>query len=129
MSIYRRDEVDGEWEPVFWGTSGNAADELEQGFHERAMKPIAWTAIPFKNFPIEGIFGLSKDPLTEIDAAYFAVLDGEELLLIDNTWFGWPDPPRWGLASRPSDRHDLLWKHWGHFPDLPAEWNVPSLEF
>jgi hypothetical protein len=83
----------------------------------------------FESFPVEGIFGLSKGSLTKIDAAYFAVLDGEELLLIDNTWFGWPDPPRWGLASLPADRHELEWKHWGHFPDLPAEWKIPSLEF
>ncbi|MET0310082.1 MAG: hypothetical protein ABW023_15355 [Sphingomonas sp.] len=125
MSIYRRDEILPEWEPVPWPRGGKAADRQEQGFHERAQLPIHWQPIPWKAFPSDGVFGLRKEPLMSLDAAYFASLGAEDLLLIDNTWFDWPDPPRWGLVSRLQGRSDLPWDHWGHFPDLPSAWIVP----
>jgi hypothetical protein len=53
-------------------------------------------------------------------------MDGEDLLLIRNIWFGFPDPPEWGLASRPTGMSDADWKHWGHFPDIPEAWVLPS---
>jgi len=126
VSIYRRDEVDPEWEPVPWGASKAVAAAQERGFHARAGKTLAWTAIPFAAFPSDGFLGHSRDWFTKIDAAFHAVADGEDWLLIDNTWFGWPDPPQWGLVTRPVGRQDLSWHHWGHFPALPEAWRVPS---
>ncbi|HTN14787.1 MAG TPA: hypothetical protein VL094_08270 [Sphingomonadaceae bacterium] len=127
MSIYRRDEIFPEWEPVPWSLADEEADRQEQGFHARARSSINWYPIPFENYPDAGIFAHSKEWLTKIDASYFATFDGEELLLIDNTWFGFPDPPRWGLVSRPEGEQTSQWSHWGHFPDLPATWNVMPL--
>jgi len=126
MSTYHRDELLPEWEPVPWDMANDAANEQERGFHERASKLITWTAIPFKNFPDSGLFNEPKDWLMKIDAAHYATCDGEDLLLIDNTWFGWPDPPRWGLVSRLSGKNDLQWTHWGHFSNLPLQWQVPE---
>ena len=124
MSIYRRDEKLPEWEPVPWSSKGLKADEQEAGFHVRAITQIKWSLIPFRKFPEEGVFGFNKEWLIERDDAFFATIGGEDLLLIDNTWFGWPDPPRWGLATRPSGRNELAWSHWGHFADLPQQWKV-----
>ena len=126
MAIYKRDEVLPDWEPSPWPMVTDAAEAQELGFHKRAQMPIGWEPIPWKSFPEQGIFGHAKDWLSSVDAAYFASFGGEDLLLIDNTWFGWPDPPRWGLASRPCGRHDRQWDRWGHFPDLPAAWHVPT---
>jgi hypothetical protein len=57
---------------------------------------------------------------------FVASHDGEDLLLIRNIWFGFPDPPEWGLASRPNGRNDVKWMQWGYFADLPSRWIVPA---
>ncbi|MBO9498229.1 MAG: hypothetical protein J7496_07170 [Novosphingobium sp.] len=123
MSIYRRDEILPEWEPVPWELQGEAADDQERGFHERALRSISWTPINWSDFPSEGIFGKTRDQLSAIDGAFFAFADGEELFLIDNIWNGWPDPPRWGLISR-SPEQAAGWIHWGHFEDIPKAWTA-----
>ena len=122
MTIYQRDEILPEWEPAPWPMDAHAADKQEQGFHRRSQMPIDWQSIPWKAFPTEGIFGHSKEWLSDVDAAFFATFEGEDLLLIDNTWFGWPDPPRWGLASRPHGHANMQWERWGYFPELPPAW-------
>jgi hypothetical protein len=126
MSIYRRDEIDPEWEPAPWPMDASAADEQEQGFHLRALKSINWQPIPWTSFPLEGLFGHTTDWFSSIDAAFYAKHDGEDLILIDNVWNGWPDPPRWGLASRPSGQNGQPWSRWGHFQEIPSAWVVPS---
>jgi hypothetical protein len=126
MNIYRRDDILPEWEPAPWPMRASKANEQERGFHALAQLPIQWIPIPWKTFPDDGIFGHGKDWLSSVDAAFYATFDDEDLLLIDNTWSGWPDPPRWGLASRPHGQNDLEWNRWGHFPDLPVAWSVPA---
>lgn len=125
MSIYRRDEVAPEWEPMPRDLSGEAADTQEQGFHRRAMKPIAWHEVPRKAFPPKGIFGHARDWFISAEVDFFASFDGEDLLLLRSTWHGFPDPPEWGLASRQCGRVDVPWTMWGRFPDLPVGWSVP----
>lgn len=127
MSIYRRDEISPEWEPAPWLMDGHAADQQELGFHARAQLAIRWTPIPWTAFPAEGIFGHASDWLSSANAAFFATVGEEDFLLIDNIWSGWPDPPRWGLASRAKGQNHLSWERWGHFPDLPAAWHVPAI--
>jgi hypothetical protein len=126
MSIYKRDDVFPQWEPVPWTSKGKAADEQERGFHQRALKPLLWEKIPWDQFPDSGIFGHQKAWLLEKDIQHFATFDGEDLFLIDNNWFGFPDPPRWGLVSRPVRQPEIAWQHWGHFPDLPDAWQFPG---
>lgn len=125
MSIYCRDDVNPEWEPDPWDLSGEQVDLQEQGFHERAQKPLVWTRIDFSNFPKTGIFGRDRDWFVAADVNYFTVFDGEDLILIRKVWFGFPDPPEWGLASRSSGHTALDWKMWGYFPKLPVAWVVP----
>jgi len=62
------------------------------------------------------------------DPFHFPVttFDDEDLILIRNAWFGFPDPPEWGLASRPTVNAEAKWKMWGHFRDLPAAWLIPD---
>ncbi|MGB3847302.1 MAG: hypothetical protein WA940_15630 [Sphingopyxis sp.] len=126
MTIYRRDEVSPEWEPAPWPMDADASDLQEQGFHDRAQLAIQWSPIPWNAFPEDGIFGHPKDWLLSVDAAFFATVGEEDLLLIDNTWSGWPDPPRWGLASRAKGQNNQPWDRWGHFPHLPSASHVPT---
>ena len=127
MSIYNRDEVFPEWEPIPWSLVRDAADEQERGFHHRSLKVIDWQAVPYKSFPHEGILGHKRDWFAEHEIDFYASLGGEDFVLIRNPWHGFPDPPEWGLASRPAGRRDLKWDWWGHFPNLPSAWSVPGI--
>ncbi|MEP2102487.1 MAG: hypothetical protein ABJP02_00275 [Parasphingorhabdus sp.] len=122
MAIYKRDAVLPDWEPMPWTMASKDADKQEQGFHERAMKPTVWQKIRWNRVPEGGIFGHSADLLRSKDVSWFTSFEEEDYILIDNTWFGFPDPPRWGLASRRSGQDTLPWQHWGHFPDVPLAW-------
>ncbi|WP_034158791.1 hypothetical protein [Sphingomonas sp. ERG5] len=125
MAIYRRDAIAPEWEPAPWPMAADAADAQERGFHRRATTPIVWQRLPWKTFPPEGIFGEQEDWFRAADVEFFASFGGEDLLLIQNCWFGWPDPPEWGLASRPGGE-GVDWARWGHFRDLPTSWEMPN---
>src|SRR5437763_1679289 len=57
---------------------------------------------------------------------YVTTINNEDLILVRNTWFGFPDPPQWGLASHPVGDAEAIWEMWGHFPDLRAAWLVPD---
>lgn len=126
MSIYRRDDVVREWEPNPWDMQGTAVHNQELGFHERAIKPISWMRVSWNEFPVSGIFGHDHDWFISNDIAFYATLDAEDLVLIQNTWHGFTDPPEWGLASRRAGEIDVRWSHRGHFPDLPNIW-MPEL--
>jgi len=123
---YDPNEITPEWEPAAWPISQSMADVQKAGFDQRSMISIDWSSIDFKNFPKDGVFGETKDWLMSVDAAFYANSSDEKLLLIDNTYFGWPDPPRWGLLSRLAGEAGSKWVHWGHFPDLPATWTIPN---
>lgn len=126
MSLYRRDPVLPEWEPMPWDLAGEAVDEQERGFHARALKPISWTKVPWNDFPPGGLFGHSREYFVSNDVEFFASFEGEDLLLLQHVWNGFPDPPEWGLVSRPSGEHAAPWQGWGHVPDLPTAWTVPT---
>lgn len=126
MSIYKRDEVDPEWEPIPWNARGPQVDEQEKGFHERALKPLVWNKVDWKNFPEGAIFGRDRDWFVSHDIEFVTTFDDEDLILVRHTWFGFPDPPEWALGSRPAENTQARWTMWGHFPDLPSAWNVPQ---
>lgn len=126
MSIYKRDEVDPEWEPIPWDASGPQVDEQEKGLHERALKPLVWKTFDWINFPENGIFGRDRDWFVSHDIAFVATFGYEDFILVRNTWFGFPDPPEWALGSRPAENTQTRWTMWGHFPDLPSAWSVPK---
>ena len=125
MSIYGRDEIDPEWEPAPWPMDPDAAAKQELGFHARAQIAIDWQPIPWDPFPEDGLLGHTREWFSSADVSFYAVHDGEDLILIDNVWSGFPDPPRWGLATRPSGHEHKSWTRWGHFRDIPQAWRVP----
>lgn len=124
MGIYKRDDVNPEWEPIPWDAEGPEVDEQDRGFRERARKPLVWTKLDWNNFPHGGIFGRDRGWFVGHDIEYVTTFDGEDLILIRNPWSGFPDPPEWGLASRPAGDMEAAWQMWGHFPDLPAAWQL-----
>lgn len=126
LNIYKRDDVFPEWEPTPWDLKGVQADLQEAGFHRRAQNPLAWVKIAWGSFPVEGIFGRDRAWFANNEIEYCTTFEGEDYLLIRNTWHGFPDPPEWGLASRPSGQTNDEWQKWGHFPTLPPAWSVPD---
>ena len=126
MTRYKQDPVFPEWEPIPWHEVGSQREEQERGFQKRALKPVAWKKVNWTAFPEAGIFGQTKDWFSRHEIAYVATFDAEDLVLIQNAFFGFPDPPEWGLASRPARNAAATWEMWGHFPELPAAWQVPD---
>jgi len=122
----RLNAVDPAWEPIPWDAPEETVESMYEGYAERSGRAINWRTVPLLDFPEEGLFDQDRQWFIDHEIAFFVSSEGEDLLLIDNIWFGWPDPPRWGLASRPSGRPDLTWRMWGHFPDLPPTWTLPK---
>lgn len=118
----RRDPIFPHWGPVPWDAKGPEVAEQERGFQERARKPLVWTKVDWNNFPPDGVLGKGRDWFIDNDIEHVTTFDGEDLILIRNSWSGFPDPPEWGLASRPAGDEQAKWQPWGHFPDLPAAW-------
>lgn len=87
-----------------------------------------WSKLDHSSFPPEGMFGADKSWFADHDVAYVARSDSEELILIHNVWFGFPDPPEWGLAVRSTRVAGAAWTHLGHFSYLPEHWAVPGEE-
>jgi hypothetical protein len=54
---------------------------------------------------------------------YVAEFDGKKWFLFDRDWFGWPDPPEWGLASYGAGEG---WRFFDDFDVLPDNWTVPK---
>lgn len=125
MSIVSGILYGSNWEPIPWSAGWIESHRQNKGFRARAQKPIKWTRLWPYNFPDETLFGHSKDWFLSHNAEFFAVEDNEELLLTQNIWFGWPDPPEWGLMSRLAGEEGNVWKYWGHFVDIPKMWKVP----
>ncbi|WP_270728557.1 hypothetical protein [Shimia sp. Alg240-R146] len=119
-------EVLPDWEPVPWPMEVKAAEKQKKGFLKRAERAIRWNPVLWESFPAEGIFGKKRAWFQSHDIAYVASLEDEYLILMDNVYFGWPDPPRWGLASRSKAQSYDDWSHWGHFPDIPEAWELPK---
>jgi hypothetical protein len=114
------------WEPVPWDAAEDVELRQRAGFNARAAMGIVWTAVPRDNFPAEGLFGKSREGFIENDVQYYAATESEWLLLAENIWHGFPDPPRWCLISRPAGGASGAWEGWGCFDPLPGAWGVPG---
>lgn len=121
-----RSAFDPSWEPVQWDLSFVASIKQKQGYRKRSNIPIQWCQVPYGDFPKEGLIGKQREWFMSNDVAYIAKHADEELILIRNTWHGFPDPPEWGLASRVTGEKEAKWMNWGHFPDLPSRWIFPG---
>ncbi|MCW4460299.1 hypothetical protein OK349_01150 [Sphingomonas sp. BT-65] len=118
----RMNSASNSWEADPWDASDILADAQLAGFQERATKPIEWASIRKAG---SSVFGIERQKLTSGDVEFYATHDGEDLLLMQLAWHGFPDPPEWRLASRPSGS-DGPWESWGYFDDLPGHWRIPS---
>lgn len=121
----RMNSADNDWEAVPWDASNDIADAQLKGFRERFAKPIQWQAI--QSIAASGkLFGLEKQWFISRDVGFFAEHDGEQLLLIQLSWHGFPDPPEWGLVSRTTGNGTGQWSEWGYFANLPPCWSIPQ---
>jgi len=118
-------EIFPDWEPTSWPMEAKAAERQKFGFIERSKRSILWKNVPWKCFPAEGLFGKDEDWFRSHDVGYIALLEHECLILIQNLYFGFPDPPEWGLASRSNLKGSEKWTHWGYFKTLPKAWMFP----
>jgi hypothetical protein len=128
MSVSRRlsrkermNSVAPEWEPSPWDSGEIEAEKQQAGYDLRTDWPIVWTAIWLPDLS-DGLFGQPRDWFARNDVSWHAQYAGEDLVLSENAWSGWPDAPRYGFASRESSRGDLPWKPWGCFDTLPEKW-------
>jgi hypothetical protein len=111
------------WEADPWHASGAVAEAQLAGFRARAAKPIEWEPIRSAG---PTVFGVSVREWIGRDVEYYTTHDGEDLLLMRLGWHGFPDPPEWRLATRPSGNLEGPWAMWGYFADLPQAWIVPA---
>lgn len=113
------------WEPHPWDLNAPAAGLQRQGFEARAGVLVDWQRIAYDDLLPAGLFGLTRDELISADAVCHATLQGEHWLLIQLVWHGFPDPPEWGLWTRPQDAADVPWQPWGFFDPAPPAWRLP----
>jgi hypothetical protein len=111
------------WEADPWDASEEIANAQLAGFTERAAMPIIWTSIRGTATPI---FGIDQQKLVCADVEYYARHHGEDMLLMQFIWHGFPDPPEWGLATRSSEQLGGPWDRWGYFATLPNAWKIPE---
>lgn len=118
----RMNSASNAWEADPWDASDLIADAQLAGFRERAAKPVDWMSIRNAD---PSVFGVERDKLVAGDVEFYATQDGEDMLLMQLAWHGFPDPPEWRLATRPSASNGS-WVSWGYFDDLPDRWRLPS---
>jgi len=122
----RMNSASNNWEAMPWDASDDIAAAQLNGFRERSAKPIQWQAI--RNIaPNSELFGRERQWFISRDFEYFAEHDGEQLLLIQLTWHGFPDPPEWGLVSRMVGNETAQWCEWGYFANLPTCWSLQKI--
>jgi len=119
----RINSASNDWEADPWDASDEIADAQLAGFQLRAAKPIAWAPIRASGL---SVFGIDMQQLIGADVEFHATYDGEEMLLMQLAWHGFPDPPEWRLATRPYDGIDPSWSSWGYFALIPPAWKMPA---
>lgn len=122
--IERMNSASNQWEPDPWDASDAEAASQFEGFEIRSAKPLIW-------FPIRSakglVFGTDAQKLINADVEYFATYDDEDMILMRLAWHGFPDPPEWRLATRPSSGRQEPWKVWGYFAKLPDPWVLSDI--
>lgn len=113
-----------EWEPIPWDAGPQAARVQRAGFVQRARWPLAWIRVDWGDIPDGGIFGKNRDWFVGHDIDYITTFEGEDMILMNHPWAGFPDPPEWGLASRTAGDHEAAWQVWGNFAKLPRRWRL-----
>ena len=118
----RMNSASNRWEADPWDASDEVAEVQLAGFHERLARAIDWTSI----LEVDRSFsGVDVQTLRGADVQFCATHDGEDMLLMQLFWHGFPDPPEWRLMTRPTESRSQ-WMSWGYFADLPENWRFPS---
>jgi hypothetical protein len=117
----RMNSADNSWEADPWDASDTVADAQLAGFTLRSVMAIDWRSVRHAG-PM--VFGLAVQQLIGADVAFVAECNGEDMLLMQLDWHGFPDPPEWRLATRPSGG-ESPWESWGYFAEVPGAWRLP----
>ena len=112
------------WEPIPWKLGFFASRKAKKGFAERAKLSLSWTPADAE-WPPASALADDLDFARQTGTGFVAENDGEKFFLIQRDWFGFPDPPEWGLVSQ--SKTDGTWHRWGSFDDLPANWKVSEI--
>jgi hypothetical protein len=108
------------WEPIPWNSGFFRGRPSKHGFIERAQWSLVWRKAEEADWPPSEAVKADLDWPRRTGTGFVSDSETETLYLIDRDWFGWPDPPRWGLASRA--KVDGTWHLWGSFDDIPPTW-------
>ena len=112
------------WEANPWKAGFLRSRSMKKGYRERASWPLTWRRAGLNDWPAISALGDDHDWARKMGTGFIAEFGDEVLFLIDRDWFGWPDPPQWGLASFYAASGE--WQLWGNFSDLPSAWTVPE---
>ncbi|GAB5482370.1 MAG: hypothetical protein Pars92KO_21270 [Parasphingorhabdus sp.] len=111
------------WEPIPWTFGFFSARRAKKAFLERANLSLNWSKAK-DDWPPAGELFDDADFAVKAGVGYVAETESEKLFLFHRDWFGFPDPPEWGLVSQ--TKIDGSWKPLGSFEPLPATWKVPE---
>jgi hypothetical protein len=109
------------WEPIPWNLGFFRSRSNKRGFAERTRWPLVWRKTGDAEWPPSERVDADLDWARRTGTGFVSDSETERLYLIDRDWFGWPDPPRWGLASK--NKSDGSWHLWGSFDNLPPAWS------
>ena len=119
MNLLRYDpaSADNTWEPHPVGCEKDVWEAQIERFKFIAKIPVEWTAV-------KGVepFNLPKGAISNLDISHFATHHDKNFILMDNIWFGFPDPPRWRVAQNTPSKN-LRWEECGYFSDIPEAWS------
>ena len=114
------------WGPIPWNSGFFRRRPSKRGFAERAQRSLVWRKAEEADWPPAERVEADLDWVRRTGTGFVADSETETLYLFDRDWFGWPDPPRWGLASQA--KADDSWHLWGSFDDIPQAWTFASEE-
>lgn len=118
----RMNSAANSWEADPWDASDAVADAQLAGFNQRSAIAIDWRSVRQAG-PM--VFGVAVQQLIGADVEFVAECNGEDMLLMQLAWHGFPDPPEWRLTTRPSGSEGP-WESWGYFAEVPGAWRLPS---
>lgn len=96
----------------------------------RAKTPQHWPDVEWRPAceedwpPTEKLTG-DLDWVRRTGTGWSAEFYEKRWFLFDRDWFGWPDPPEWGLASFNTREG---WRFYDDFDVFPSSWIVPKVQ-
>jgi hypothetical protein len=84
-----------------------------------------WRPATIEDWPPSDLLQGDLDWMRKTGTGYVSEFHGKRWFLFDRDWFGWPDPPEWGLASYEAAGEG--WQFFDDFDVLPKNWIVPKV--